>query len=69
MGATGFNKEDLFQLEQAIAKGVRTVSYTDRSVTYHSMDEMIRLREYIARKLGIERPQLRFVAQYEKGLT
>lgn len=36
---------DLTALETAIKSGVRHVQYADRSVTYHSLDEMMRLRE------------------------
>jgi len=35
---------DLEALETAIKAGVRSVQYGDRSVTYHSLDEMLRLR-------------------------
>lgn len=35
---------DVEALEAAIKSGVRTVSYADRTVTYHSLDEMLRLR-------------------------
>lgn len=34
---------DLTALETAIKSGVRHVQYADRSVTYHSLDEMLRL--------------------------
>ena len=36
---------DLDALETAIKAGVRSVSYKDRSVTYHSLDEMLKLRD------------------------
>lgn len=31
-------------MESAIAQGARSVNYGDKQVTYHSLDEMIRLR-------------------------
>lgn len=34
---------DLTALETAIKGGVREVQYADRRVTYHSLDEMLRL--------------------------
>lgn len=36
---------DLTAIETAIKIGVRHVQYADHSVTYHSLDEMMRLRE------------------------
>jgi hypothetical protein len=39
-----WEQTDIDALETAIKQGVRTVSYADRTVTYHSLDEMLRLR-------------------------
>lgn len=39
-----FSQSQLTALETAIASGTRTVSYDGTSVTYHSLDEMMRLR-------------------------
>jgi len=39
-----WTQADLDALETAIKAGVRRVSYTDRTVEYHSLDEMLRLR-------------------------
>ena len=41
-----YTDEQIQALKEALSKGVRTVSYGDRSVTYGSMDEMIRLLNY-----------------------
>jgi hypothetical protein len=38
-----FSDKDLEVLRAAIASGMQTVSYSDRSVTYRSLDDMIRL--------------------------
>lgn len=43
--AVSFTKEQLTALKAALAKGVKTVSYDGRSVTYQSAQEM---RETIA---------------------
>jgi hypothetical protein len=41
-----WTQTDIDALETAIKAGVRTVSYSDgRSVTYYSLDEMLRLRD------------------------
>lgn len=39
-----FSQAQLDALDTAIARGTRTVSYDGTSVTYHSLDEMLRLR-------------------------
>lgn len=36
---------DLDALETAIKVGARRVEFKDRAVTYHSLDEMLRLRD------------------------
>lgn len=41
---TTWTSEHLAALERAIAKGARRVEYGDQAVTYHSVDEMLRLR-------------------------
>ncbi|MEL6429731.1 MAG: hypothetical protein AAFR54_11180 [Planctomycetota bacterium] len=51
MSGTGFTQEALIRLERAIAKGVMTVQYEDRRVTYRTLDEMIRLRDLMRREL------------------
>lgn len=40
-----WTQTDLDALETAIKAGVRNVQFRDRSVTYHSLDEMLRLRD------------------------
>ena len=51
-----FSQTQLDSLETAIAKGVLTVRLNGRLVTYHSLDEMIRLRNAIRSELGISSP-------------
>lgn len=38
-----WTQSDIDALKQAIKGGVKTVSYSDRTVTHHSLDEMLRL--------------------------
>ena len=45
--SSNFSADDLKELEIAIAKGVKTVKYTDKEVTYRSLDEMLRVRDII----------------------
>ena len=48
MTTTTWTSTHLAALEAAIAQGARTVQYGDRQVTYHSLDEMLRLRATMA---------------------
>lgn len=41
--ATSWTQADIDALESSIKKGVRTVQFENRSVTYHSLDEMLKL--------------------------
>jgi hypothetical protein len=65
-----FTAEDLAALESAIAKGVKTVKYTDKEITYRSLDEMLKIRDMIRNCLGLNGNQrgLRRVAQTDKAL-
>ncbi len=40
-------------LNAAIAEGVLTVKYRDRTVTYRSLEEMLRLQDRMQRALGL----------------
>lgn len=61
-----YSNEQIQALKEALIKGVRTVSYGDRSVTYSSMDEMIRLLNYMIRTR--EKRTTRVPATFSKGL-
>ncbi len=39
-----FTSDDLTALDTAIKSGARRVAYRDRTVDYHSLDEMLKLR-------------------------
>jgi hypothetical protein len=60
-------KDNLDKLDAAIASGVRSVSFGDKSITFHSVDEMIKLRSQIARALGLTEPKRRYYPQVSKG--
>jgi hypothetical protein len=50
---------DIDKLEKAIALGVRTVQYTDHSVTYQSTTDMLKALDYAKQQLaaaGEKRP-------------
>ena len=67
----GFTQTQLEALEAAIAQGALTVRYADRSVTYHSLAEMLRLRDRMQREIaargdGPPRPPAR-VSVFRRG--
>lgn len=48
-----FSSDDLIKLESAISQGAVQVQFKDRLVKYHSLSEMIRLRDMIRAELGL----------------
>ena len=54
---------------RAIAGGVLTVKYIDKTVTYRSLKEMLSLRELMRRSLGVTISQpSRVKMEFSKGL-
>lgn len=51
-----FSQIQLDSLEKAISKGVLTFRLNGRLVTYHSLNEMIKLRDTMKSELGISSP-------------
>lgn len=51
-----FTNNQLDLLETAIAQGALSVQFNDRRITYHSLAEMIRLRDTMRAELGIATP-------------
>jgi hypothetical protein len=60
---------DLDEIEKAIKTGTLRVKYSDREVQYRSLDEMLKIRDLIAKEVadGPVGP-FRKVAQFSKGL-
>lgn len=50
-----FTKENINALEQAIAKGVKKVKYSDKEVEYRSLPEMIKTLQYMKKVCGIKK--------------
>jgi len=48
-----FSKAQLDAIEDAIASGATTVSYEGKTVTYASLDALLRVRNIIMRALGL----------------
>jgi hypothetical protein len=73
---SGFTVARLEALEAAIADGVTTVKYSDKEVTYRSLDEMLKVRKLMMGKLGLTKtcgaPGLfggsRLTGKHSKGL-
>ena len=51
-----FTTDQLTALETAIAQGALSVRFADRSITYNSYAEMIRLRDSMRSELGVSIP-------------
>jgi len=64
-----WTQTQLDALEAAIAEGALSVQYADRRITYHSLAEMLRLRDQMRTDLaGDDAPVRRKYAQFSKGL-
>jgi hypothetical protein len=57
-------------LAQAIAGGVKSVSYADRSIDFFDLDDLMRAWEWLGVQLGVMAPAapVRRVACFSKGL-
>lgn len=51
-----FSQDQLTALESAIAQGALSVRFADRTVTYHSLSEMLKLRDTMRAELGVSSP-------------
>lgn len=65
-----WTQTDLDQLDASIKKGVKSVTYQSGTVVYHSLAEMLRLRDVMKGEIagGASSPA-RTVAQYSNGLN
>lgn len=61
---SGFTLERLRLLEEAIGTGELTVKYSDKEVTYRSIDDMLKAREVIRRALGLKKPSRRHMGLF-----
>ena len=48
-----WKQSDLDALEDAIKQGVEEVRYSDKTVRYRSLDEMMKLRDIMRKDLGL----------------
>ena len=63
-----WTQSQLTALDDAIAQGVLTVKYQDRTVTYRTLDEMLKLRETMKQELGLTEGRVRLYARHSKGI-
>jgi hypothetical protein len=63
-----FSQSELTAIEAAIASGSLSVKYQDRSVTYRSLDDMLRIRDLMRRELGVTSGRnTRLYAEHKRG--
>lgn len=69
MTTTSWTSSDVAALEAALKKGVKSVTYQSGTVTYHSLDEMLRLldrmRADVAAASGASTSQLIFAGRVQ----
>lgn len=65
-----YTQDDLTKVQKAIASGVLSIRYADgRSVTHHSIKELMEVETKIKKELNTGKPRPRmFVARTSKGL-
>lgn len=63
-----FTQKHLEAVEAAIARGEKTVRYTDRTVEYRTVDELLKAREEIRTSLASSgRPRSRVYRMFHSG--
>jgi len=68
METARFTLEQYVAIKNAVANGTRTVTYGDKSVTYQSVADMLKVLAIIEEDLFPERRQRRrFLARHNRG--
>lgn len=62
-----FSQAQLDAIEDAITSGSTSVSYEGKSVTYRSLDEMLRIRAIIRSALGLTTAPVTVLVQHSRG--
>lgn len=62
-----FTQAQLNAIETGIAAGTTSVSYEGKSVTYRSLDEMLRIRAIIRSALGLVEPPVTVLVSHDRG--
>jgi hypothetical protein len=74
---TAFTFEALYALEKAIVEGALRVKYSDKEIEYRSMEDLVKARDMVAKRLGVTKKcgdagifgGSRIVAVHSKGLN
>ena len=67
---TSYVEADLTNVENAIKSGVLTVRFSDgKSVTYRSLDELLKIRDDIQKGLGTAPKTQRIFPKFSKGIV
>ena len=67
--SANFTLAQLASLEEAIAKGILIVKYSDKTVEYRSLNEMLKIRSLMRKCLGLESKKGgRLLTETDKGL-
>lgn len=62
-------QDDLDRLERALAKGTKSVTFSDgRAVTFASFEELVKRIQYVRQSLGQEVADKKLLARYTKGV-
>lgn len=64
-----FSQAQLDAIEDAIASGSMSVSYEGKSVTYRSLDDMLRVRAIIRSALGLTNPPATIFVEHNRGYS
>lgn len=62
-----FSQAQLDAIEEGIAAGTTSVSYEGKSVSYRSLDEMLRIRGIIRAALGLTSLPVTVLAEHSRG--
>lgn len=62
-----FTQAQLDAIEEAIVSGTTSVSYEGKSVTYRTLDEMLRVRAIIRTALGLTNPAATVLVEHHRG--
>jgi len=65
---SGWTLKDLDGVISILKSGAQTVRYQDRTVSYHSLSELLKLRGLMQEELGLTSGRTRRYASFSKGL-
>ena len=61
-------KKNLEAIEDSIAKGVLTVKFEGKEITYRSLIDMLRIRDYLMKILGYKQNK-RAIGVFSRGVN